>query len=413
MAWPVYKHFVPSGTAEQPSAARTNTLAAAHRQVCNVYSTAEELSCTRTNAPAAAHREVCNVYSTAEELSCTRTNTLAAAHRQVCNVYRPPIKIQTRPARGRMFAMAVVVCVLMAAVMASWVPLQVSIVTLFLFAGPHNWFELRYFLMRLPARFGKSRNFFVTAFAGLGVLTISYVSLPFLYEHVNWSGESWLIVLASWNTLFLLWLAALIYLRNKQRRTADWTWTMPVVLALAALNWLRPEFFSLALVYIHPLVALWFLDRQLKRARPDWVSTYRRCLCLLPVIIVAMIWRLSQTTSLADDNGLFWRITQHAGAQLLPQLSSHMLVSLHLFLEMLHYGVWILALPLIVPHFWKVKNVRRGLPRLTPALLTLGAVIVVILWVGFQRDYTQTRDLYFTLAIAHVLAEAPFLLKLL
>src|ERR1043165_8571805 len=104
MALPVYQHFVPSGTAEQPSAARTNTLAAAHRQVCNVYSTAEELSCTRTNAPAAAHREVCNVYSTAEELSCTRTNTLAAAHRQVCNVYRPPFKIQTRPARGGLFA---------------------------------------------------------------------------------------------------------------------------------------------------------------------------------------------------------------------------------------------------------------------------------------------------------------------
>ena len=370
MAWPVYKHFVPSGTAEQPSAARTNTL--------------------------------------------------AAAHRQVCNVYRPPIKIQTRPARGRMFAMAVVVCVLMAAVMASWVPLQVSIVTLFLFAGPHNWFELRYFLMRLPARFGKSRNFFVTAFAGLGVLTISYVSLPFLYEHVNWSGESWLIVLASWNTLFLLWLAALIYLRNKQRRTADWTWTMPVVLALAALNWLRPEFFSLALVYIHPLVALWFLDRQLKRARPDWVSTYRRCLCLLPVIIVAMIWRLSQTTSLADDNGLFWRITQHSGAELLPQVSSHLLVSVHLFLEMLHYAVWIIALPLISTsaRFWDVKTVPvarhvRGFPRLVAGLLVLGLAAVVFLWLSFSIDYSTTRDIYFTIAIAHVLAEAPFLLRMI
>ena len=49
----------------------------------------------------------------------------------------------------------------------------------------------------------------------------------------------------------------------------------------------------------------------------------------------------------ADSNGLFWRITQHSGAELLPQVSSHMLVSVHLFLEMLHYAVWIVALPLI------------------------------------------------------------------
>src|SRR5690349_23454696 len=275
--------------------------------------------------------------------------------------------------------------------------------------------------MRLPARFGRSRDFFVTAFAGLGVLTISYVSLPFLYQHANWSSETWLVVLASWNTLLLAWLVALIQLRSRQkrsriissRRTVDWTWTIPIALALAALNWLGPEFFSLALVYVHPLVALWFLDRQLKRTRPEWVSTYRRCLCLLPLILAAMIWRLSLTTSLADDNGLFWRITQHSGAQLLPQLSSHLLVSVHLFLETLHYGVWIVALPLLTPQFLKLGNAKRGLPRLTPALLTAGIVAVVILWVGFSRNYTETRDLYFTIAIAHVLAEAPFLLKML
>ncbi len=51
---------------------------------------------------------------------------------------------------------------------------------------------------------------------------------------------------------------------------------------------------------------------------------------------------------------------------------------------------------------------------LRPALrVFVGAVAVVILWMGFTRDYAQTRDLYFTIAIAHVLAEAPFLLKML
>ena len=308
----------------------------------------------------------------------------------------------------RVFVAAVGLCVASTALLASWLPLQVSIVTVFLFAGPHNWFEFRYFLIRLPVRFGKSRTFFVTAFAGIAFLTVTYVSLPFMYQSVSWSSETWLVVLASWNTLLLAWLAVLIRLRAKQKRMVDWTWATPALLAIAALNWLGPEFFSLALVYVHPLVALWFLDRQLKRTRPAWVSAYRRCLCALPLIVGLIIWQLSQTPALNDDNGLFWRITQHSGSQLLPQVSSHLLVSVHLFLEMLHYGVWIVALPLVGAGF-RVKQKR--LPR--KVLLVLGLVGVVILWVGFAVDYTNTRDLYFTIAIAHVLAEAPFLLKTL
>lgn len=311
----------------------------------------------------------------------------------------------------RGFVVTLSACVICAALLATWLPLPVSIVTVFLFAGPHNWFEFRYFLMRLPARFGKSQRFFVTAFAGLGVLTISYVSLPFLYRALTVSQETWLVLLATWNTLLIAWLIVLIRLRAKQKRKADWTWTTPVLVAVAALNWLGPELFSLALVYIHPLVALWFLDRQLKRVRPAWVGAYRRCLYALPLIICVMIWQLSQTAALNDDNGLFWRITQHAGAELLPQVSSHLLVSVHLFLEMLHYGVWIVALPLRGPNFWKFKTRNNGISR--NALLVAGIAVVAVLWVGFAANYTDTRDLYFTIAIAHVLAEAPFLLKTL
>src|SRR5215471_21319410 len=79
------------------------------------------------------------------------------------------------------FAITILAAALVSAALASWLPLQMSIVTVFLFAGPHNWFEARYFLMRLPARFGRSRNFFVLAFAGIGLLTLAYVSLPALY----------------------------------------------------------------------------------------------------------------------------------------------------------------------------------------------------------------------------------------
>ena len=322
----------------------------------------------------------------------------------------------------KVFVALLLLCMLGSAVFASWLPLQISIVTLFLFAGPHNWFELRYFLMRLPVRFGKSRNFFLTAFAGLTVLILTYVSLPFVYKAASWTENSWSVVLASWNTLLLSWLILLVWLRGKQKAWTSWTWAVPVGLALCSLNWLAPDFFSLAIVYIHPLLALWFLDRQLLRARPAWSGAYRRCLCLLPILLAGMIWQLSQTPPLADDNGLFWRITQHSGAQLLPQVSSHLLVSVHLFLEMLHYAVWIVALPLLGPlasaRFWDVRTVPaarhpKGFPRSIAVFLIIAVAFVVMLWLGFSMDYATTRDIYFTIAIAHVLAEAPFLLRML
>ena len=328
--------------------------------------------------------------------------------------------------RAKTFGVIVVLCIAAAAAFASWMPLQVSIITLFLFAGPHNWFELRYFLMRLPVRFGRSRNFFLTAFTGLFVLTLAYVSLPVFYHATLAVDGSEYVVLATWNTLLLFWLALLIWLRGKQKPRVNWTWTVPLALALCSLNWFAPDFFSLALVYIHPLIALWFLDRHLLRTRPAWSRAYRRCLWLLPAVLAGMIWQLSQTPPLADDNGLFWRITQHSGAQLLPQVSSHMLVSVHLFLEMLHYAVWIVALPLLGPllgpfanaRVWDVKTVPaarhpRGFPRLITVALVAGVALMVVLWSGFTLDYSTTRDIYFTVAIAHVLAEAPFLLRML
>ena len=331
----------------------------------------------------------------------------------------PSVRVATD---GKLFSAIVVLCVVAAAAFASWLPLQVSIVTVFLFAGPHNWFELRYFLMRLPVRFGKSRNFFLTAFAGLGVLTLTYVSLPFVYNAALWSEDAWSMIIASWNTALLFWLALLVSLRSRQKRRANWTWTIPVALVLCSLNWLGPDLFSLAIVYVHPLIALWFLDRHLRRTRPTWSRAYRRCLCLLPLVLIVMVWQLSRTAPLADDNGLFWRITQHSGAELLPQVSSHMLVSVHLFLEMLHYAVWIVALPLIgrmvSARFWELRTVPiarhpHGFPRIVAGLLVFAVVAVVALWLGFSLDYATTRDVYFTIAIGHVLAEAPFLLRML
>ena len=198
-------------------------------------------------------------------------------------------------------------------------------------------------------RFGKSRNFFLTAFAGIAFLTISYIALPVLYSFNVFPDHCGRRCWLRGTLCCCSGLACSFGCAAKIKSGRDWSWALPVAFGLCALNWLAPEFFSLGIVYLHPLVALWFFDRHLARTRPQWLPTYRRCLCLLPLLLVGMFWQLSRTPALPDDNGLFWRITQHAGAQLLPNISSHALVTTHVFLEMLHYGVWLVRLPLIAP----------------------------------------------------------------
>src|SRR5437764_3137006 len=69
---------------------------------------------------------------------------------------------------GLALGFAVAACVL-----AGALPIGFSIVTVFLFAGPHNWFELRYFLARTPPRWGPLAPFFAIGIGG--VLTPSPV----------------------------------------------------------------------------------------------------------------------------------------------------------------------------------------------------------------------------------------------
>jgi hypothetical protein len=46
-------------------------------------------------------------------------------------------------------------------------------------------------------------------------------------------------------------------------------------------------------------------------------------------------------------------------------------------------------------------------------VVLLGLAIMLILWGAFLADYPATREVYFTVAMLHVLAEVPFLLRLL
>ena len=92
----------------------------------------------------------------------------------------------------------------------------------------------------------------------------------------------------------------------------------------------------------------------------------------------------------------------------------------HVFLESIHYFVWILLIPLVdlraIP--WKIGEIplfakKGGFPKLIVGVLAIGLILVAVLWAGFTLDYMTTRDVYFAFAMAHVLAEFPFLIKML
>ncbi len=301
----------------------------------------------------------------------------------------------------------------LAAALAGWAPVQFSIATVFLFAGPHNWIEARYFLARLPSRWGRSRAFFALSIGGAVALAAGYTALPLVGTVLGLGDSGWVYAVASWNTAVVLWIVAVGQIHARQTRR-DWSWLLPVGLLLVSLTWLAPYLWSLALVYLHPLVSLWFLDRELRR-RPAWRAGYRMFLACLPILLAIVWMRLAGAPAIPGDDGLTLRIVQHAGADLLPGVSSRLLVATHTFLETIHYGVWLVAMPLV-----GFRNGAIPLARRSPAwsvsvraALGVGAAAVVVLWVCFAVDYPTTRDVYFTLAIMHVLVEAPFLIRLL
>ena len=317
------------------------------------------------------------------------------------------------------FALPCVAFCLLAALLISWKPLQLSIATVFLFAGPHNWIEFRYFVARMPVRWGRSKVFFSVGLGGVAALTAAYILLYALGQTWYLTESAWTVGAAIWNTAMVLWLSALVYLRGRQVKRRDWSWVFAAGFGLCTFVWIAPFAFSLGLVYLHPLIALWFLDRQLKRKRPQWRRAYHLCLAVLPLMLAVMWTQLAPAPNLPEANSLSQRITQHAGAGILTGVSTRMLVATHVFLETVHYGVWLLLIPLVglSGSPWQINRIplaahRDGWPRTLRAVLVLGVFGVLTLWAGFALDYTTARDIYFTFAMAHVLAEAPFLIRL-
>ncbi len=331
-------------------------------------------------------------------------------------------EIRVRPLQltsANVFLIAFVSACAVGAVLIGSFPLQLSIVTIFLFAGPHNLMEFRYFAARMPVRWGQSRLFYSVGIGGVTVLTGAYLTLYFASGNWLWSLESWQIYAAVWNTALVVWVGSLFYLRGRQRRR-DWSLAFAAAFLLAGLAWIVPQYWSLALVYLHPFVAMWFLERQIRRTRPEWLRAYHLCLLSIPAFLFLIWIAVASQPNLPQDTNLFWRINQHAGSEILPSISSHLLVATHVFLESIHYFVWLLLIPLVdrraIP--WRLEDVpifanRNGIPKLFAAFLLFSLCVSVALWFGFAVDYTATRDIYFAFAIGHVLAEFPFLVKML
>ncbi len=246
--------------------------------------------------------------------------------------------------------------------------------------------EFRYFVARMPVRWGRSRTYYLVGIGGVVVLASAYLTLYFASGNWLWSGVNWELWAAVWNTGVILWGGSLFYLRGRQRRS-DWSLAIAVACLLAGAAWIAPLYWSLALVYIHPFVAMWFLERQIRRTRPEWLRAYHYCLASIPIFLLMLWASLAGRPSLSEETSLFWRIVQHAGSNVMPGVSSHLLVATHVFLESIHYFVWLLLIPLVD---------RRA-----------------VLWFGFSIDYLTARDVYFAFAIGHVLAEFPFLVKML
>src|SRR6187399_2465320 len=132
-------------------------------------------------------------------------------------------------------------CALMAAAIGSF-PLAASIVTIFAFAGVHNFMEFRYFAARMPVRWGRSKLFYSIGIGGVVVMAAAYLALYFSSGNWLWGLDNWQTLAATWNTAFVLWLALLFYIRGRQRPKSDWAWAFPAAFLLAALAWLVPQY---------------------------------------------------------------------------------------------------------------------------------------------------------------------------
>lgn len=313
-------------------------------------------------------------------------------------------------------ALIVSLPVVIAGVVAA-APLAVSIGAVLVCAGPHNLQEARYFLRRLPARLGRLRAFFAVGCCGTAVLAAGFITLVWATRTGRVAGEASSVALAAWETTLIAWMATLVWLRGRTPPRWRCSWLVPTALVAVAAAWAAPAVFSVALVYLHPLLAILFLDRELLRQRSPWRMAVRRAAWMVPPCIVGLLVVAHALPPLVGDDLVSRQIEAHVGGGVVPLVGLRGLVTVHAFLELLHYAVWIVAIPAAaLPASWHLD--AAPLARRSPAwrlglrtVSLVGGLLVIGLWAWFAADYAVARDVYFTVAILHVLAEFPMLLR--
>src|SRR5262249_53013846 len=100
-----------------------------------------------------------------------------------------PVAGGERLSAASRFAIVTIILMAVSGFLAGRAPLGFSIVPVFRFAGPHNWIEMRYFMGRLPGRFGPLRNYFLISAVGVLGLTGAFASLPWLADALAWESD--------------------------------------------------------------------------------------------------------------------------------------------------------------------------------------------------------------------------------
>ena len=318
------------------------------------------------------------------------------------------------------FASCVLLFMIAASAITIVAPIALSVVIVFLFAGPHNYAEARYFVTRLPARMGRLKPFFLTSFAGVVSLSVTFPLLGRLPAWFGWNPVASLWLTGVWNTTFIAWCTILVLIRSRHAPRRDWDSALPIGLAITGVCWLAPVMLPFVLVYAHPLMGLWILDRELRKQSLSLRRVFRLCMCLLPILVMLQ-WTLAGELNVEvfEVSGqLEDQILRHSFLPIFSVNSGPRLVAVHAFLELLHYGVWLVAIPVVSGRVYSQEFTLSPLMR-TPMRTTIrwgllaSLFLVFLLWIFFLADYSATRDIYFAVATVHVLAEIPFLLRLL
>lgn len=281
-------------------------------------------------------------------------------------------------------------------------PVLAATLSVAFLAGPHNLMEARYLLGRLPGRVGKLRPYFLLSLFGVLILGVSSLLLPFL--DTPWTTRCW-------NSALILWVTMLAILRRNEHPRREWPWLEPSALLLTGLMWMHPMGFTFLLVFGHPILALVILGRELHTFRRPEREFYPQVLAAVPVGLAVLFWGMHvRGWTGSDELYSFFQLSA----------ASPIFLSAHTYLELVHYAVWVGALPFLASVTRREKlelfpALKKSSKRLLAAkiFLLFGVVVAAILWWGFSVDFETTRELYFRIAVFHVLVEFPFLLRLL